>query len=63
MFILRTGAICTECKPERCAAIVALLKAGGWPVEYGGVGGGSILPRTPEFLAAFYDAIDRVDFR
>jgi len=59
--IIKTGAICSECKPERARRVVDALNKAGWLAEYGGEGHGSVLPPSPEFADAFYAAIDAVD--
>ncbi|MCL4296269.1 MAG: hypothetical protein KJ077_11095 [Anaerolineae bacterium] len=61
-FVLKTGAICSECKPERAQAVARLLRERGWPIRYGGLGRGSVLPQNnPTFSADFYAALDEVD--
>jgi len=57
--IIKTNAICSKCTPSRAQRVVEALKQAGWPAEYGGEGHGSILPSTPEFTEAFYDALDK----
>lgn len=63
MYILKTYAICSECKPERAKKVAEQLQQMGWKIVYGGIGSGSVLPRdTAQFSKDFYVALDKVDY-
>lgn len=60
--VIKTGAICSECKEERAKKVVEFLDDKGYNVIYGGVGYGSVLPDDEQFTSNFYEAVQRSQY-